>query len=819
MDRVLYLFKGAIGLRLNVEQRKIIELEPNGHMLVKGVAGSGKTMVAVHRASFLQEHYCPEKDDRLLIVTYNKTLLKYLKYQYEEIKISNDPLSTLFKSGAKLEINNIDSLMFRYFRVNNERGKLEIASPGKVKDAMQKAIAKVHKEFPDIELLTDRHLKFFLDEIEWIKACDIPDMETYQEIDRIGRSEGGSGNPHKLLKNSRVREAIYTLMEVYDELLLKDQLVDFKTMNQIALEEAMKGNHPKYTHILIDESQDLSKVQLKFIKQLHADKPYASVMFVADNTQSIYPQSWLGKGRAYATIGFDMSGKSRTLSKNYRTTTEISKAAYALIEDDENINGNADYIKPALIDRHGHKPIYNIFEKNIQQTEFILNEIETLKEQYALRDICIVSRTKQPLESIQVELNEAKVPCELMDNTDAKFDTDKVKMTTMHSIKGLEFKVVFLINLDEKVIPNERALEDDELISEERKLLYVGMTRAKELLYLSSVGKASSFIEDIDKSLLSMKNGVQLRPFHRTSISNYKFTDQIDELHSKEEVVRQWMLRELEERYGYPEQLMTIEYPVQQFSKRGYVDIAITVEQDGKTLPYIFVEVKKYASGIDEALDQLKSYMQTSQDVKYGIVTDGVELKILNQHRKEITDFPSCEPYFLPHTKHQRTYHNLRNNTEYGYSQQIDDLENIEVIDLKMGLHVAVEENVQVPLVGSIAAGIPQTANEHFEELIALPKDWLIQGNQSFALRVTGDSMSGVGIEKGDIVIVHRQESIDNNDIAIVVIGEEATMKKYMQMGSSVLLISENPSYEPIQMDAKDVQINGKVIGVLKERA
>lgn len=109
-------------------------------------------------------------------------------------------------------------------------------------------------------------------------------------------------------------------------------------------------------------------------------------------------------------------------------------------------------------------------------------------------------------------------------------------------------------------------------------------------------------------------------------------------------------------------------------------------------------------------------------------------------------------------------------------------------------------------------------AIEHFEDTILLPKEWLVQGNETFALRVTGDSMIDAGIEKDDIVIVHRQATADNNDIIIALIGEDATMKKYMPMGNSILLISENPAYEPIQMEAEDVQINGKVIGILKER-
>lgn len=77
--------------------------------------------------------------------------------------------------------------------------------------------------------------------------------------------------------------------------------------------------------------------------------------------------------------------------------------------------------------------------------------------------------------------------------------------------------------------------------------------------------------------------------------------------------------------------------------------------------------------------------------------------------------------------------------------------------------------------------------------------------------------MNGIGIDKGDIVIVHKQNTANNGDIVIAIINEEATMKRFMLMGSSVLLLSENLNYEPIQMKPEDIIINGKVIGVMKE--
>lgn len=109
-------------MKLNIEQRKIIELEPSGHSLIKGVAGSGKTTVAIHRLSFLQEYYCPEEEDSILLVTFNKTLLNFIKYQYDHLEsMESEELLGLFSTSGKVHMKNIDKMMFLFFR-NYQRG-------------------------------------------------------------------------------------------------------------------------------------------------------------------------------------------------------------------------------------------------------------------------------------------------------------------------------------------------------------------------------------------------------------------------------------------------------------------------------------------------------------------------------------------------------------------------------------------------------------------------------------------------------------------------------------------------------------------------
>lgn len=811
-----------IPMKLNVEQRKIVELEPNGHMLIKGVAGSGKTTVAIRRISFLQTHYCPESDDNILLVTFNRTLLNYIHHQYKKLEDEEKgDLATWLTGNQNVTIKTINQIMIGHFKdySNQHNPELNIADQRAEYATIEQAIDQLQEEFPNIKLLSPKYSSFLLDEIDWIKSCGIQDEETYQQIDRIGRSTGGRNAPQKLTKNSQTREAIFRLKERYDQLLEIKGLVDFKTMNLLALQQAQKIGKKKYTHIIIDESQDLTKVQLQFLTAIYANKPYSSITFVADNTQSIYSHSWLGKGRAYTTIGYDMSGRARVLTKNYRTTTEISKAAYGLIEHDEQIMGNVDYVKPALIDRHGHAPIYRFFLSHEKQLQFFKEEINHLKQEYRLEDICIVAKEKRLIEDIAMGLEKEGIPTEVLHDRKPDFTREAVNLVTMHSIKGLEFKVIFLAHLDEGVLPNtaQADIEDEETVAtEDRKLLYVGMTRANELLYMSSVKRPSKFLKEIDPDLLRFKRNSALRTFQIVAMSEYKFKDRIANVNSKEELIRQWMIQQLIHTYKYPENLLEVEYEVQQFSKRGYVDIAVMRYVNGERVPFIFVETKSLGNGIT-AKSQLTSYINTSNHVQYGIATDGINIAIIDHNDKEVNDIPMCQPHFLPETKYKSIYKNLRNNKEYDYLQDKDDPELIEIKDRVTDLVQDLDQPIQVPIVGNVAAGIPSAAIEDYQDTLFVPEEWVIQAQDTFVLQVTGDSMIDEGIQPGDLVFVHRQQTANSGDIVIAVIDQEATMKKYMPMGSTILLLPANTNYEPIQMNAEDVFINGKVIGVLQK--
>lgn len=818
-------------MKLNIDQKRIIETKPNGHMLIKGVAGSGKTTVAVNKIPHLVNHYCFEKEDKVLVITYTKTLINYIKHIYDNMEEEN----TLFSfvdidtdKGKRVIINTVDSLIYRLFKkyeiANNKTYKL-IDHSNKYR-IINRAIEIVSKKIPDQQIVKSENVRFLLDELDWMKSCKFINIETYQTIDRRGRTSiGDNDGPQRILKNSVNRSAIYELLITYENLIKNEGFTDFKTMaiRVLGMLKKNKDVSEKYTHILIDESQDLTRVQLEILDQLYdSEKRHSSVIFVADTAQSIYTHSWLSYN-SFKSIGFDMSGRSKILSKNYRTTTQIAKAAYSLIENDENVTSNINYVRPSVIDRQGEYPYYRHFESEDDEVEFVCNEIkDKLYKKYNLKDIAIITRRNGQIQSLRKSLIDRSIDAEIIDRRKSNFDNDSVKLLTMHSIKGLEFDVVIIMGLNEGIIPIKEygKLQDEkDLESVERKLLYVGMTRAKEELYLTSSKKQSKFIDEINSQYLRLYGNRVFSKVKHIGVENYMYKDKLIDQYGYEEVVRQWVINELHEKLNYPYELMDIEYKVRSFSKTGYVDIVVFEYDNGKKIPKIFCEVKSQKETITEGIKQLKGYMSTNDEVEYGLVTNGNDIKILKREVNSLTVIERL-PEFTGNKGEiveKYDYIDLRHNKKFKLYRNVEDSDTIDMFDYDSDAAYDIESYHKLDICGDIVAGEMKLAVQEYKGSMPIPTKLLYDEKNCFLLKVTGDSMINIGIDIGDYVVVHNQHYADNLDVVVAVVGEEATLKKYSKMGNRILLVPENKSYEPILVDERDLYINGKVIGVIKK--
>jgi repressor LexA len=121
-----------------------------------------------------------------------------------------------------------------------------------------------------------------------------------------------------------------------------------------------------------------------------------------------------------------------------------------------------------------------------------------------------------------------------------------------------------------------------------------------------------------------------------------------------------------------------------------------------------------------------------------------------------------------------------------------------------------------LPLVGRVAAGMPILAEQNIEDMVDVPA-FLRRDDDDFVLRVNGDSMADAGILSGDFIVVHAQDQAQNGEIVVALVGDEATTKRFYNEGRTVRLQPENDNYEPIIVNADEVELVGRVVGVLRQ--
>jgi repressor LexA len=162
----------------------------------------------------------------------------------------------------------------------------------------------------------------------------------------------------------------------------------------------------------------------------------------------------------------------------------------------------------------------------------------------------------------------------------------------------------------------------------------------------------------------------------------------------------------------------------------------------------------------------------------------------------------------------KKGYLNIESNASRGISFQLDTVHNLNSIP---NLSERNENFNKIPIVGRVAAGSPVLAIENIEGDVVIDPSFMKKSENSFALRIKGDSMINAGIFEGDLVIVLPVKDAANGDIVVAMINDEATVKTYENKKNKIRLIPENEKYSPIEInDLSEFSIIGKVIGVLR---
>lgn len=457
---------------LHPAQRQIVERDYSGPARVSGSAGTGKTIVALHRAVFLAR---ANPDARVLLTTFSDVLANALRTKLRRL-ISNEP-----RLGERLEVQSIQAIGRRLFQQYLRDNR--IASPDDVAAAIQKAGVEVpgHK-FSQSFLWT-----------EWeqvVDAWQLGTWEEYRDVRRLGR---------KTRLPEAQRAVLWSIYERVREELVAGKLITEAGMFSRLAETLAKSRNKPFDFAVVDESQDMGVPHLRFLAALGGDRPNG-LFFAGDLGQRIFQQpfSWLA-------LGIDVRGRSRTLRVNYRTSHQIRTQADRLLgpevaDVDGNVEGRADTVSVF----NGLPPTIAVCESQEDERETVSNWIVALNaEGLAPHEFGVFVRSSAELDRARAAVKSSGLPFAVLDDK-VETTSGQVAVATMHLAKGLEFRAVVVMACDDEVIPLQERIEtvtDDadleDVYNTERHLLYVACTRARDHLLVTSVAPASEFLDDL----------------------------------------------------------------------------------------------------------------------------------------------------------------------------------------------------------------------------------------------------------------------------------------------------------------------------------
>ena len=504
-------------ITLKGEQKRVLFLQVTEPIQIKGVAGSGKTTVALYRAKHLLDTQSNLfQEAKVAIFTYNKTLVKYINAITPHIsggyQADSDEIKPTKPNGINVFVTSFHRWAYHFIEQNGIL--LHKIVDGRrifktISTASQNSILEYIKAKYSTHNIANKTVDFFLEEISWMKGKAFQSKEEYFEAKRTGR-----GTSDRVMKADK--EVIWNIYTDYNNQLKSSDLVDFDDYALLCLKIInSKTDFTKpFTHIIVDEAQDLSKAQILVISQLVSDET-KSISIIADAAQRIYKS-----GFNWGEVGLNVrGGRTIEFKKNYRNTVQIARAALSLLDKEDD---KSDFTTVETARKGEEKPIVGYFQNWEEQCAYMLKELNKLKSNDNINSTVILHRSRSGLDSIHNFLTTNGYTAQiLLHSEDIDFESDSIKICTLSSIKGLEFENVFIINLNDDVIPYPAGFieEDDEFhISTERRLLYTSMTRARERLYLLSSGKPTRYLSEIDDELLDIVGNIELRNHNKVRL-------------------------------------------------------------------------------------------------------------------------------------------------------------------------------------------------------------------------------------------------------------------------------------------------------------
>ena len=421
-------------MNFNKVQRKIINSKPNGANLIKGITGSGKTTAAINKIPSLLRNYCVDKDYRVVVVTLSESNMENISSIYTSIKEERYHQRSFFEkdNNDKLEFKTLNSLTLYYLKQYEKSHKLQlnIASEKECENLIKGAIEEVAKVYKKIKFINVDFIDFIKDEIRFIKSCNYGNLNEYQISDRLGKDPRNYVSPKILRKNSKQRQAIYEVLKKYNEKLKKINKIDCDDIVLIALKEAAKKRSTKYTHIIIDESQDFTKAQLEFLRTIYRDKKYSSITFIFNTELSNYRYSWFAKKRSFNTLGYDMKGKSINLNKISDTIEKtLSKSKI-----NKKPKSSKKIKENTLVENNKKLYLRNLIDESLLDSKGLIETPSLIDEKLSInKDVVAVKERKVKVENKKLLNFEPIEYIDLKRNVSHKFINDMSSMDEIYT--------------------------------------------------------------------------------------------------------------------------------------------------------------------------------------------------------------------------------------------------------------------------------------------------------------------------------------------------------------------------------------------------
>ncbi|MCZ7474699.1 UvrD-helicase domain-containing protein [Micromonospora sp. WMMC273] len=449
----------------------------SGPALVTGSAGTGKTVTGLHRAVFLAQRL-PGDGTKVLLTTFTRALADALSRQLH--RLTEDPTVR-----ARIDVISVDRLAYEIGTRGDK--KINIVE-NEVLDGLWEAAAKAGPTYLNRAGRTTTFSGAFLRR-EWeqvVLAQQLNSMTAYRDAPRRGRGEG---------LRAAQREQVWAAIESVVRELAKRRL---RTHTQLADDAAVMASQSPtpYRHIVVDEGQDLHPAQWRLLRALVGPGPN-DLFLLADPYQRIYDSHV-----SLAQLGIHVRGRTRRLNVNYRTTHEILDLSVRVLNGEAAIglDGEDDTLRGYRSVTRGGAPTVKAYVSREDEREALIEQVGTwLDHGVEPHAIGVAARTGQMVTFISRTLREAYIPV-----ADEKRGTDGVRVATMHRMKGLEFQCLAVVGLDEGALPAPHAVtpltEDPHAhkqdLQRERCLLFVALTRARDVLYLSHSGHPSSLLPE-----------------------------------------------------------------------------------------------------------------------------------------------------------------------------------------------------------------------------------------------------------------------------------------------------------------------------------